>query len=398
MRMPVIRRHVCAALVALGAALPLAACGEDEVDSGSGSAANSTESDVAPAVEDLTALLARAKKGTSIEPSTDPRPAAKGKTIVIVSSGQNSASTAEVTRGNVEACKALGWRCSVLDGKSDPTTWPGLYRQAIAQKPDGIIGHAIDCQVISRPLEEAKKAGIPTVGQQAYDCDEPSVGGKPLFSGVPLYPDPDDSSKDTDLRTFFEKYGAAKAAAVLVATKNKPNAIVVCDDEVLILKYTCDGTLAALERAPDAKVTRVDTRLADLGPKLESQVSSALLPNPEVNAIFAPHGSASLPIASAVQKAGKKDKIFVMGNEGLSSEYEAIKSGQLNAAIGAATEWIGWAGIDTMNSLLTDKPIATSGIGWLYVDEGNVPAEPAKGLPAEEFPDFQRAYQKAWGV
>lgn len=398
MKMPVIRRHVCAALVALGAALPIAACGEDEVDSGSGPAAKSTGSDAAPGVEEATTRLARMKKGTSIEPSADPRPAAKGKTIVIVSAGQTNEGSALAIGGNLEACKVLGWRCSVLDGKSDPTSWPGLYRQAIAQKPDGIIGMGIDCQVIAQPLKEAKKAGIMTVGQQAYDCDEPSIGGEALFSGVPLFPDPDDSSKSTSSRVYFQKFGATKAAAVLPPTRNKPNAIVLCNEEALILKYMCDGALATLQNVPDAKVTRVDTRLADLGPKLESQVSSALLKNPEANAIVAPYGAASLAIASAVQKAGKKGKIFLMGSEGLSSELESIKSGGVNAVIGAKTDWVGWSGIDTMNSLLTDKPIAMNGIGWLYVDEGNVPAKPDQGVPADQFPDFRSAYKKAWGV
>src|SRR5665647_702988 len=106
------------------------------------------------------AFLKLAYRGSSVLPSPASRPAAKGKNVTIISSGQNSISSAVPVAGEMEACAAIGWTCTVYDGKSDPSTWPGLVRQAIAARTDGIILQAIDCPLIEQPLREAKAAGI----------------------------------------------------------------------------------------------------------------------------------------------------------------------------------------------------------------------------------------------
>src|SRR3954471_24839641 len=88
-------------------ALALSACGEDKQSSDSGSSsASTTKSDVPAGVADASALLAKVKKGTSVEPDATARPAAKGKTIVLVSNGQNNASSALSIKGDMDACKA----------------------------------------------------------------------------------------------------------------------------------------------------------------------------------------------------------------------------------------------------------------------------------------------------
>jgi ribose transport system substrate-binding protein len=379
-------------------ALAVSACGEDKVaNSGNTGSAEPAATSNAAASGDTASLIDSIKKGTSVDPPAESRPIAKGKSVVFAVNGMNQQSSAINVKAGLEACKAVGWNCSVVDGKSDPTQWPGLIRTAITQKPDAIVVQGIDCSIISTPLKEAAKAGIKTVGMDSFDCNDPAVGGKQEFSSVLLYPNPTKPTEAMDYGKYAVLFGQAKAAATVAGAGGKANVIMICDDEALVLKYICDGQTKEF-KTEGATVTRVDTRLADLGPKLESQTSSALLKNPSANAIVSPHGGATLNIAPAVQKAGKTKKVFVMGSEGLTAELDMIRAGLVGAVIAAPVPWKGWAAVDTVNQVLAGKPALNNGLGWLLADKSNVPAAKGTDFPASTWPDYIAAYKKAWGV
>jgi ribose transport system substrate-binding protein len=90
-----------------------------------------------------------------------------------------------------------------------------------------------------------------------------------------------------------------------------------------------------------------------------------------------------------------KGKYKVMGGEGFQPELADIQAGTVTAAMAISSTWTGWASVDTMNSLLTHKPVEPSGIGWQLIDEThNMPAN------AEYEPkvNFEAEYLKAWGI
>ena len=57
-----------------------------------------------------------------------------------------------------------------------------------------------------------------------------------------------------------------------------------------------------------------------------------------------------------------------MGGEGFADELDLIRSGKITAANVISSEWVGWAAVDTMNSVFLNQPPADSGIGWTMVD------------------------------
>jgi len=388
-----------AAVVTLACtALAVSACGQDKNSTATSASTSGTgTASPASASGETASLIGAIKKGTSVDPPAGSRPIAKGKSVVFAVNGMNQESSAINVNAGLAACKAVGWKCSVVDGKSDPTQWPGLIRTAITQKPDAIVVQGIDCSIISTPLKEAAKAGIKTVGMDSFDCNDPAVGGTKEFSSVLLYPNPTNPKQSMDYGKYATLFGQAKAAATVAGAGGKANVIMICDDEALVLKDICDGQTKEF-KADGATVTRVDTRLADLGPKLESQVTSALLKNPSANAIVSPHGGATLSIAPAVQKAGKTNKVFVMGSEGLTAELDMIRAGLVGGVIAAPVAWKGWASVDTVNQVLAGKPALNNGLGWLLANKANVPAGKGTAFPASTWPDYVAAYKKSWGV
>ena len=328
-------------------------------------------------------------------PAATSRPAAKGKKIVVISSGQAAISSSVPVAAAVEAAKALGWSTTVYDEQFNPASAPGLVRQAVAAGADGIILDATDCPTVKSAMQEAKAKGIVLVGIYSFDCNDPIFGGggSPLFSGQINY-----GAGATDIGKFTEGYGADQAKAVIAATGGKAKVVFFNDQEFTVLRYTGKGFLDEMAKCSGCKiVANVDFTGAELGPNLQQKVTSALLQHPEANAVKSPYTAATLlGIAPAVTQSGKGSKIFVMGGEGFAPELDLIRSNQGVSAVNIApSDWTAYAAVDVMNSLFTKAPIADSGLGWQLVDK-------AHGLPATgpyiPSVDFKAIYKKAWGV
>lgn len=391
------RRRAAATVLALSA-LVLSACGEDKVEESTPGAGGAPSGDAsAPAGGGDAQATAKANvekgyKGTSTLPAADARPAAKGKRVIIISSGQNSISTAVPVAGQVEAAKALGWQVQVLDGQSNPALWPGLIRQAIASKPDGISLQAIDCPFVAKPLEEARKAGIKISAGYSFDCDDPKFKGTKHYDAIPFF-----ASANGDPGEFTRTYAELQADTAIAKFGDKANVLQFNDEEFRILDYTNEGFQRGIKRG-GGKIVYSTFLVSELGPKLEAKVAGELLKNPDVNVVKSPYtGATLLGIQSGIQKAGRAGKVFVIGGEGFAPEMDLMRAGSVDVVNVTPPAWIGWATIDSLNSVFNGKEPVDSGIGWTLVDrEHGMPAKP--GTEFTDFPDFKSAYKKAWGV
>lgn len=375
----------------MSSALLFAGCAEDSTASGS-SSSNSSEDATAVRAE-AQELVDAVAKGTSVLPEDTPRPAKADVKVVLVPNGMNNASSAVTIVGMQEACEAIGWTCTVVDAQSNPANYAGSIRQAIAQKPDAIITHGIDCSAVTLPLKEADEAGIITVNSTSYDCD------KPLYDGTPLYNDPVDpvDGESVTYAGYTPSFGKVRGAAIVLGVGDEvPKVVDIEANEVALLTDIHDGTMDFVNRVPGAEIYSSEMKLADLGPKLESLATSELLKYPDANAFSAPFGAAYVAGAGAALQRANRPDLFVMGVEGIPAELDLVRAGVVDAAIYSPTKWTGWASVDVVNSLLTNAPIMKSGQGWLYVDKDNVP--PGEGEePLDQFPDYQGAYKAAWG-
>jgi ribose transport system substrate-binding protein len=346
----------------------------------------------APAGAELAALYT----GTLKAPDGTPRPAAKGKKVVIISAGQASISSSLPSNAALAAAKAIGWDATIYDAQLNPANVPGLIDQAISSGANGIVLDASDCPTGKGPLETAKAKGVKVVGLYSFDCNDPQFGGKdkPLFSGSINY----GVVAAGDPGRFTQSYAAGQAKAVIAATGGKAKVIVFNDPEFTILKYTAKGFIDEIKACAGCKiVAQVDFTGKELGPTLQQKAASVLLQHPEANAVKSPFTTATvLGIAPAVVQSGRADKVFVMGGEGFSPELDLMRNGQgVNAVMTAPSDWTGWAAVDTLNSVFLGKAPAESGLGWQLVDKThNLPASGAYRSPV----DYQAVYKKAWGI
>jgi ribose transport system substrate-binding protein len=378
--------------LALVLAAAVAACG-----SGGSGGSTGTKDAGTSGGDYLAAAKARAEqsfKGTNTTPDTTSRTPSPGKKVVVISGGQSALSASVPSDAAVEAAKAIGWDVSLYDQKLDPTNATALIRQALAAGADGIVLDATDCPFAKQALQEAKAKNVKVVPIYAFDCDDPifGSGGEPLFSGIINY-----GKKAADIDAFTKSYGADQAAAIIAATDGKAQVVLFNDSEFTVLRYTAMGFKEEMAKCGTCKiVAEVDFKAAELGPTLQQKAQSILLQHPEANAVKIPYTAAALlGISPAVVASGRKDKLYVMGGEGFAPELDLIRGDKgLNAVNIVASDWTGWAAIDTLNSLFLGQPPADSGLGWQLADKDhNLPAS-GPFVPAI---DFKAAYRKAWG-
>ncbi len=389
-RLPFPRRRRGTMVLLVASALMLAACGQDTTASSASAGSNAS---VAPDAQAAARSAVEAGyKGTSTLPDATSRPAAKGKRVIFISSGQNSISSSIPLAGQVEAAKALGWDTQLLDGQSNPSLWPGLVRQAIAAKPDAISLQSIDCPLVAKPLEEAKAAGIKIAAAYSFDCNDPKFGGEAHFDAIPFY-----AAAKGDLGAFTRSYGQLQGEAAIAKLGDKANVLQLNDEEFRILDYTNEGFQTAV-KAGGGKITYSTFQVADLGPKLEALVSGELLKNPDVNVVKSPYtGATLLGIVSGIQKAGRTGKVYVIGGEGFAPELDLMRKNAVDVVNINPPAWVGWATIDSLSSVFNGQKPVDCGIGWTLVDaQHGLPS--ATGAAFDTFPDYRSVYKKAWGV
>jgi ribose transport system substrate-binding protein len=376
--------------------MALAACSSSSKSTTTGSATSQPESGSGSgggALQTATEVVQQAEKGTnrSVDPTS--RPAAKGKHIVVISSGQASISSSVPSNGAVDAAKAIGWQVDLYDTKLNPSLYGPMVRQAIAAGANGIVLDAIDCQTVQQPLEEAKAKGLVVVAIYAFDCNDPHAGGaaQGLYSGFINF-----GPKAADVDTFTESYGADQANYVIASSNNKAKVIVIQDPEFTVLYYTYQGFKKTIDASGGSQIvdtlniTTTDLATGQLVPKIQAE----LLRHPEATWIKSPYTYATtLGIAPAL--ASKAGQIDVMGGEGYAPELDLVRQGKVTAANVISSDWTGWASIDTMNSLFLKQKPVDSGIGWTLTDKThNLPLS-GEFVPAV---DYKSAYKNAWGV
>jgi ribose transport system substrate-binding protein len=389
------------ALIRIGAVLMmsglvLAACGSSKPSSTPTTTGSTpTTGGSSAALKAAIAATAAGFKGTSTNVDSTSRPAAKNKTIDIISAGQAADSNSVPVAGATEAAKAIGWKATVLDAGLNPSMYVTLVDQAIAAHVDGIILDAIDCDTVKGPLEQAKKDGIAVTAMYAFDCNDPQAhGGKvSLFDGITNY-----GAKNANLDTFTESYGADQADYIIAKSDNKAKIIAIQDPEFTVLYYTLKGfddTIAASHGSQviaTLDITQQDILDGNIVTKIQSEVERY----PQATWIKSPYTYATT-VGIVPALGSNPTHISVMGGEGFYNELDDISSGKITATNAISSDWTGWAAVDTLNSVFNHTKPVDSGIGWTLVDAShNLPTNPMANY--EPPINYQAEYQKAWGV
>jgi ribose transport system substrate-binding protein len=395
-------RTFAALLAVVGLFAGAAACkeaGEGAAVSASASAAGVGS---APPVDVLTEarnVAAAVYKGTFRSPDPTTRIAAKNKKIAIISPGQQVPSSQVPVDAAADAARALGWEAVVLDLKLNPQAAPDAVRQAIAAGVDGIVS-GVDCAYAPNEFGEAKAKGILIVPMFTFDCNDPTVAGRP---GPSQFTTQLNTTSETGEKLGAARYVAAggylAAAALIAATNGTAKILEVTDVTSTILTYTHAAFMDQIKRCTGCQVLEEIrysyTEVAD--GTLRAKIRDALARHPDITAIRgALSTTIQLAIAPEVVAAKLQNQVLVIGGEGQAPDLDLIRTKQgLNITVATDVVWAGWAVIDALNSGFNGEEARPSGLGSMLVDkEHNLPPSGT----VQHNVNFKGVYRKAWGV
>ncbi len=374
-------------LLTLSAALVAVGCGSSGSDSESATTSATPSSGVSAEVKaDQAALMSAEGVGYESPPTSGPKPQT-GKKIWVISCNQSIPSCSYPAAETVAAAKALGWKTTLYDAKSDPARIAQGYRLAVAAGADGVIPYSLDCSISKAGLIAAKKAKIPVVTAEAFeDC-----GGAPLFTGIVEY-------TQGDFEVWWTKYGAAQATNVIVGTDAKAKVITITQSDFPMLKPTLAGFAAELKKSCSGCeiVQELTWTTPDIGAKLQEKTQQALVRNPTANAVYVTYDFLALGPEGAIRTSGRSKDLFVAMAEGQTSTMGWLRSGAIHGAgVGIPQGWEAYASVDGMNRILNGEKMAPSGMGLQSYDKTtNVPSEGRWEPPI----DYKSVYLKTWGV
>ncbi|GGH33441.1 sugar ABC transporter substrate-binding protein [Microbacterium album] len=365
------------------AALMLAACGgATQPGDQTGSGGDDELSEAAAAALEL----AYEGYGSTLEdlaPTTPP----EGIDFFVMSCGEQLPTCAGPSASMVEAAQAAGWNATIVDGKLNPEGFATAIRQAVAAGADVLVPIGVSCSSAAAAFAEAAEAGVTIVGGGGVDdCDPKRWGSERKWL-------PDRSASE-----IFQTIGEVQADYVFGKNNGDVNALVLNSTSNAWGAWITEAFQARLEELGGGEVHVLDISDPETANNSYLQkVTSALLSNPEINAVTMSTDSYLVTgLAAAIDQAGFGDQAVVVGAFGSEAAIDMIREGQpgITATVGIAQNWEAWGSIDTAIRVLNGEEPAFIGQSLQVVDADN--NLPDSG-PYNGSIDWQSKFLEAWG-
>ncbi|MFH8251226.1 sugar ABC transporter substrate-binding protein [Microbacterium sp. B2969] len=372
-----------AAVAAL--ALTMSACSSGDEPSSSPSESAALSADAQAALDKaFTGFGSDLSDLTSVTPKADQK-------FYVMSCGESNPTCHAPAAAMVDAAKAAGWTGEIVDGKLSPEGFATAIRQATAAGATVLVPIGISCSGAAAAFQEAKAAGVTIVGGGGQDDCSPKV-----WDSERLWLPADDQPTPYGI---FGAFGTLQADYVFGKTNGDPKAVVINMTSQPWGQLITDSFSDELKKLGGgevlAQVDVTDPETAD-GSYIQ-KVTSALLANPDANALIVPtDGYLVNGLAAAINQAGLADKLVVVGNFGSEAALDMIRSGTpgITATIGDAQDWEAWGSIDTAIRVLDGKDPAYIGQTIQAVDaDNNMPDSGAYNGAI----DWKSAFLTSWG-
>src|SRR6185437_4744154 len=282
--------------------------------------------------------------------------------------------------------KLVGVKTVIYTNQAQPSQWAAGMNQAIAQKPDLImLQGAPDPRVLQPQLAAAKKAGIPVLVTHFFEESDPLP---PNVTAL--------------VRVQFNQAARLEADYPIVDTGGKANVLIVTSNEVPIAK----GMLAAMKAefakcGSGCKYTIVNVPIPDWATKIQTEVQSALVSNPDINYVIPFVDGMTQYTAAGITAAGKTGKVKISTFNGTPFALKMIQDGNTVAMdVGENLDWLGWADMDQALRILSGvKPVQSEHTPLRIFDKSNVAQA---GTPPKDSTGYGNAYvaayKKLWGL
>jgi ribose transport system substrate-binding protein len=350
-------------------------------DAGSGAAAD-VNSDAQAAVE---TSLAVPEAFTAPGPALEGVAGMAGKKILYIPISLQIPAFQAVYAAVQEATGEVGMEVDSCDGKFNPAGVAACINQALAQQVDVVVLDQIPLGLAAQGVAQLQEAGIAIL-----------VSGQEAAPGTAelAYLDTGGGQLITQMADWVTVDSGGDANVLVVAQTDSPRQKAYID-EGLVPRFE--------EVCPDCTTTVTTTTASQLS-QLGSQVSTALLQDPEIDYIVSEFDANVSYILQGLQNTPTGGDVKVVSAIGDIASLERVASGQQAYDALGSNRWAGWAITDQVLRMLTGaeplesstgpaRAFDSSNIDSVEVDQASFDDESLWG--GDTYTDV---YRQVWGL
>ena len=284
-----------------------------------------------------TAILLSACGGGSDSPRTDAGNAKKSLTIGVSLLTRTHPFYQDLEAGLSEAATAAGYQLIVTAGEFDVARQKDQLQEFIVRKVDAIIVAPCDSKSIGTAVKSANDAGIP-VFTADIAC---------LAEGVKVV---------SHVASDNVAGGALAAMAVADALGGSGTVAIIDHPEVESVIQRVRGFEEELAKHPGIRIV---AKLSGRGTKDQAfRVAEDILQgHPTLDAIFGINDDSALGALAAAEKAGKQDRVKIVGFDAVPEAREAIKAGNIHADVIQQPKIIGQKTIEAVQKYMSGSVV-----------------------------------------
>ena len=299
-----------------------------------------------------------------------------GKHVFIIPEDFSLSGIHRMTLAEEAAVKALGWTYTLVDGQGSPNAMTEGIDRAISEHANGILLVAIDSQLVSAAVQQARAANIPVVD---------------VTSGSPV--GPDGVNAEISSISYNSQMGQAAAWYAIAASHAHAKVVVFRDTSFTIAPPIADGFVSVIKQCSTCQVLDVvnytDTNLPTTFPEL---VNSTLERYPDATYVFTIADVYAIYAKQGIETAGSSAQILSTGGD--EPNLALIRAGNTQVATTAEPlAYFGWLSVDAMVRLMNGEQVPAFNAPMKLLVRSNLP--PA-GQAWDGDSDFTHIFLSLW--
>ena len=225
--------------------------------------------------------------------------------VAVLAVNYNSPSITLMANTAMADCKSRGWTCELHDGKGDQVATNNAAINFINRKFDALINIASDNNQMGAVIKAANAANIPFVS--TFSGDVPGITADISANGV------------VD--------GALTATELKSLVNNKGHIVKLNWNVLPVLHDRDNGFKAVMSSVKDIKVTEVEVKVPGQVEDVFNQLTNILASNKDVTGVWVGWDELATPAVRAIERAGMKDKIKLVGIDGIDEVLDLLRKG-----------------------------------------------------------------------
>ena len=223
--------------------------------------------------------------------------------VAILAVNYNSPSIFKMVQIAQEDCKRRGWKCEVHDGKGDLVATNNAAVNFVNRKFDAIVNIASDNNQLGAAIKAANAGKVPFVS--TFSGDVPGIVADIGANGVV-----DGALTATELKSLLNNTGHV--------VKLNWRVLPVLNDRDL-------GFKSVMGTSKSIKLTEVEVKVPGQVEDVFNQLTNILASNKDVTGVWVGWDELATPAVRAIERAGMKDKIKVVGMDGIDEVLEMLR-------------------------------------------------------------------------